>query len=658
MSGFEVEGINKLDNDVVFDINVTPNRPDCLSIIGIAREISAILEIPLKSNPVEIQQQEGKGPEVEVKDTQLCRRYAGRLIRGVKHGPSPKWLINRLESHGFRTSCNIVDITNYVLIETGQPLHAFDLDKLTGQRIVVKTAGQEKNFLTLDNENRELNKDALLIWDADKPVALAGIMGGLNTEVSTSTVNILLESAHFNPLSIRRTSKSLGISTESSYRFERGIDINNVTQALDRAAQMISEIAGGRISGLTDVFPGPITPEKITVEYAKINSIIGAKIEKSFIEKTLNNLGFKTRQDAESIIVTPPVFRQDIKTDVDIIEEIARLYGYEKIPASLPNITMRFIPENRQHDLIKSIRNLMARSGFSEVINYSFFNPDVLDKLNLPQGDKRRNLTLVRNPLRKEESALRTTLLPSLLNNLCLNFNRGERMIRFFEISRVFFNSGQQLPHEVSQMAAIFHKEMTATMWEDRHEGFYDLKGTVEELLSSLKIKKYSFSQDPSFLEPYHHPGKSCSLLINGEIIGCLGMLHPAVLESFDIKDDISVLEIYDITKLLEYEVTKPRYSALPKFPYVERDIAIIVSREITFEQIEEEIANIGSALFESLKLFDVYTGKPIPPDKKSLAFTIRFRASDRTLKDEEVDSLHSLIVERLKNILGAELRS
>jgi len=658
MSGLEVEGVIKSGDDTVFDINVTPNRPDCLSIIGIAREISAILQVPFKHIHPEIKEQEGRGPEVEIRNPQLCRRYAARSIRGVKPAPSPKWLIDRLESHGFRTSYNIVDITNYVLMETGQPLHAFDLDKIAGERISVRTAEHEKKFLTLDGESRQLSKDMLLIWDEEQPVALAGIMGGMNTEVSSGTVNVLLESAYFNPSSVRRTSKSLNISTESSYRFERGVDIGNITDALNRAAQMIVEIAGGSASALTDCYPNPPAPAEVTLEHEKINSIIGVEIDQAFTQKILNTLGLKTRKNGGGFIVTPPSFRQDIQRDVDLAEEVARLYGYEKIPATFPNMTMRPATENRQQKLIKTIRNSMSKAGFSEVINYSFFNADVLDALNLPHDDKRRKTILIRNPLRKDESSMRTTLLPALIKNLSLNLNRGEKMLRFFEVSKVFFDSGEKLPIEVSQMAAIFHKDKSSSLWMGKHDGFYDLKGAFEILLHDLKIGNCRFVQDPTLLEPYHHPMQSCSLMVRDEIIGSLGVLHPAVSESFEITDDISILEIYDIMKLLENSSGSIQFVSLPKFPYVERDLAIIVSFDVTHERIRKEIFNINSSLIESVQLFDIYRGKPIPKDKKSLAFSIRYRAGDRTLTDEEVDSLHTSIVDRLKNLLNAELRS
>ncbi|MBI5409232.1 MAG: phenylalanine--tRNA ligase subunit beta [Nitrospirae bacterium] len=658
MSGFEVEGVMEFEGDAIFDINVTPNRPDCLSIVGMAREISAILEIPLKIAPVEIKKQEGRGPNVEIKNAELCRRYAARLIHGVKLAPSPERLVKRLEAHGFKAICNVVDITNYVLLELGQPLHAFDLDKLAGRKIAVNTAGSETKFQTLDNEDRNLKEDMLLIWDAEKPVALAGVMGGLNTEVSSSTKNILLESAYFYPSSIRKASKSLGVTSESSYRFERGVDIDNVAKALDRAAQMIEEIAGGQVSCLTDIYPQHFTPKQIPVRIEKITSLLGIKIQESQIQNILNGLGFEIKREGEGYVVIPPSFRIDVQRDVDITEELARLYGYDKISATLPRIQMRQAPAAKLRDLINVMRNSMTKSGFSEVINYSFINPDIFERLNLPPDDKRRELVYIKNPLRKEESAMRTTLIPALLNNVSLNLNRGEKMLRFFEVSKVFLPSGNKLPNEVVQTAAVLNKGASASLWETRHDGFYDVKGALENLFRDLRIKDFVLEQNPSLPEPYLHPGKACSISISGEKIGALGAIHPSVSEAFDIKGNVIILEIRDVEKLLKHISPGATFLSLPKFPYVERDLAVIVSGDITVEQVRAEILKVDSGIIESVSLFDIYTGKPIPEDKKSLAFAIRYRSTDRTLRDEEVDSVHLTIAAKLKTALNAELRS
>ncbi|NOZ69102.1 MAG: phenylalanine--tRNA ligase subunit beta [Deferribacteres bacterium] len=658
MAGLEVEEIEEFEGDTIFDIGITPNRPDCLSIRGIAREISAVLEIPFKDITVKIGAEEGEGPAVEIESPELCPRYSSRIIRGVKPGPSPEWLSKRLESCGIRPASNIVDITNYVLLELGQPMHAFDLDKLTGGRIVVRQAAGVEKFRTLDGEERKLPAEALLIWDAEKPVAIAGVMGGRNTEVSESTLNILLESAYFKPSLVRRTSRALSLSTESSYRFERGVDIEAVTLALDRAAQLIVQTAGGRVTRMTDNYPEPFERGKIRVSFKKISSVIGVDIDGAFVEKTLGNLGFRVEREGEGIAAVPPGYRTDMEMDVDIIEEVARLYGYDRIPSTLPTMQMSSPPEHETQELIKTLKNSMVKSGFSEVINFSFLNPDALEKLNLPPDDKRRDIIHIRNPLRKEESAMRTTLIPALLNNIALNLNRGEKMLRFFEVSRVFLPSGGKLPDEITQFAAVYHKDVTASIWQDKHDGFYDLKGTVENLFLELKIKRYSFERGASPVEPYLHPGKSCSIVIEGRKTGSLGTLHPGVARAFDIKGDVIILEIHDIEKIREAVPARITYVPLPRYPYVERDIAIIVSKDTTVAQAEKIIRGTDTDIIESVKLFDIYTGKPIPEDKKSLAFSIRYRSAVKTLTDSEVDAVHSAIIKSLEAELGAELRS
>jgi len=657
MAGFEVEAVEEVDDDAVFDIGITPNRPDCLSIRGIAREISAILGKPFKDIYFKIDKEEGKGPDVIIHNPELCPRYSARTVSGVKPGPSPEWLSRRLESCGIRSTINIVDVTNYLLLEIGQPMHAFDLDRLEGGKIVVREAGECDTFTTLDNEERRLSKDMLLIWDAGKPVAVAGVMGGQNTEVSSGTVNILLESAYFNPSSVRRTSRSLSLSSESSYRFERGVDLEAVTMALDRAAQMISELAGGRISGITDVCPGPYEPRKFSFSLDKVSSLIGVDIEESFVKKTLLNIGFKIEGEGKVFTVTPPSYRNDVERSIDIIEEIARLYGYDNIPATLPVMQMSPAPEHKTQGLIKTLKDSMVSSGFSEVINFSFMNPDSLDKMNLPPDDRRRNFIHIRNPLRKEDSTMRTTLVPSLLNNISMNLNRGEKMLGFFEISNVFITSGRKLPEETIQMAAVYHKGPVSSVWQSKHDGFYDLKGALENIFAKLNISNLSFIKNTSAV-PYLHPGKSGTIHINNEKVGHIGVLHPVVSDAFDIKEDIVVAEIYDVVNILKAVPSKTTYVSLPRYPYIERDAAVVVNDAITVSAVKEEILSVQSAIIEAVHLFDIYKGKPIPKDKKSLAFSIRYRSASRTLTDSEVDELHAEIIKRLQSNLNAELRS
>lgn len=662
MSGLEVEALEERDDDAMLEVSVPPNRPDCLSIRGIAREISAILRLPFRDISVSVPKEEGEPPSVEIKDSVLCHRYASRIIRGVKVGSSPRWISQRLELHGFRSANNVVDITNYVLLEMGHPLHAFDLDRLAGNRIVVKTAGLVNKILTLDNAQKNLAGDMLLIWDADKPVAIAGIMGGLDTEVNSSTVNILLESAYFNPVSVRRTSKAINLSTESSYRFERGADIEGLVSALNRAAQLIAETTGGKLTAMTDNYPSAIRTVHIPVSLSKINKILGVDIDPSVVRDLLMRLGFEIKRAGEGITVIPPSFRQDIRRDIDVIEEIARLYGYDKVPATLPAIRIQTMPQDiglfpAKYRVIKTIENSMRSSGFSEAINYSFLNPLVFDNLRFSADDNRREVIKIRNPLRKEEEALRTTLIPALLDNVVLNINRGEKSLRLFELARVFLQAGQKLPHESLRLAAVYLKSPHARfLWQGKHEGFYEMKGALENLFIKLRIKNYSFT-DLDLCEPYLHPGKSCAVSVNGRNIGSLGTLHPALSENLDITGDMSLFEL-DIDTLLSDVQSEITYKPLPKYPYVERDISIVVSHDIAVEDIKKVITGIDSSMIEAVNLFDIYTGSPVPEGKKSLAFAVRYRAEERTLTDSEVNELHAKILECLRNSFKAELRA
>jgi phenylalanyl-tRNA synthetase beta chain len=656
MAGLEVENIEETKDDAILEIAVTPNRPDCLSIIGIAREISVILDLEHKYTPVFIRQEKGKGPSIEIRDHHLCPRYASRIIYDVKVKPSPDWILERLESHGVRPVNNIVDITNYVLIEMGHPLHAFDLDALSGKCIVIKTADSQDVFLTLDNEKRTLHKDMLMIWDTEKPVAVAGVMGGLITEVTDSTKNVLLESAQFAPQSIRNTARYLNLVTEASYRFERGTDIDNIVPALDRAAKLIVEHAGGRITPLTDSYPAPQKPRRITVTLERINTILGVSPEPSRIQRMLTRLGIENTMEGKSLTVIPPSFRQDIHMDVDVIEELARLYGYENIPTTLPKIEMQSTDENKQWLLIKKTKDVMIRSGYSEAINYSFLNPADLDRLKLSAEDERRKLLYIRNPLKKEDETLRTMLIPALLENARINISRGEKSLRLFELSSVFFASNRNLPEEVLKLSALSLDNLSTSLWQKNLDSFYDTKGTIENLFHEFRQKDYSFTKDNSFNEPYLHPGKSAHINIKGKLIGCIGTIHPDVAEAFEVSPEITLFEL-NLEHIFSSVPTEKIFSPLPRYPYVERDISLIVDEDISVSDAEKVISGLHVKFIETFKLFDVYTGKPIPKGKKSLAFSLRYRAGDRTLTDEEVNKIHADIIKRLEDTLKAQLR-
>jgi phenylalanyl-tRNA synthetase beta chain len=657
LAGLEVEAMEDTGDDTIYDLGITPNRPDWLSMRGIAREIAAILGTTFRDMETGSFNEKGDAPRIRIEDSDLCHRYCSRIIRGVKPGPSPEWLARRLESCGIRSMSNIVDVTNYVLLEIGQPLHAFDLNRLAGGMINVKRAGGEERFTTLDGIERSLDSEYLMIWDAEKPVALAGVMGGQNTEVSEDTVDILIESAWFFPSSIRRTSRALGLSTESSYRFERGVDKEAVSEALDRAASLIAELAGGVVSPMTDIYPVPYESRSFDISCRKVSSLVGVEFSGDHIKQALQSLHCGVSGEGDLLTVTPPSFRVDLKSHVDVAEEVARLYGYEKIPATLPVMHMSAAPENRRMQMIRFLRRSMTGAGFSEAVNFSFLNPRILDSLNLGEDDRRRSLVMIRNPLRQEESALRTSLVPALLHNVALNLSRGEKSLRLFEISKVFFNTGERLPDEILQMAAVIQKDKTPAFWKDPRPAFFEMKGAIEKILGEMKVRDVRFLESGETTEPYLHPGKSCAIEAGGKRVGVIGMLHPSVIEGYELSGDIAIAELFDLDSLASSAESRIKFSPIPRFPHVDRDVAFVVDRGVSVASIERQICQVDSDLIESVRVFDIYEGKSLPENKKSVAFTIRYRSQERTLTDAEVEDVHNAIIGRVRDRLGAELR-
>jgi phenylalanyl-tRNA synthetase beta chain len=655
LAGLEVEAIDYLDDDYVFEVNVTPNRGDCLSILGIARELSAITGIPLKIPEHEIKAEEDYDFKIEIKDKELCNRYTGRVVKGVTIADSPDWIKTRLEKCGIRAINNIVDITNYVLLELGHPLHAFDLDTLMGNTIRVDVAGENQSIVTLDGVERKLPESALLIWDAERPVAVAGVMGGAETEVTESTKNIFLESAYFKPTSIRRTSKALGLKSESSYRFERGTDIEMLETALDRTAFLIEKIAGGKIGKKIDAYPKKFVPEPVTVRYEKVNRLLGTDIPHEDMLNTLKKLNLDIKTEKDYFIVTPPSSRSDLKRDADIIEEIARLYGYDRIPTTVPKADITSAGKKTWRHILSDIKNAMLKEGFHEAVNYSFMNEKYLDILNIPEDDRRRKTIRLKNPLRKEDSLLRTMILPSLVENFIYNFFRGIKDIRIFETSKVFENTGEALPLESLRLGGIYFKEKTPSLWKETAEDFYLVKGALESLFEKLKIKECSFS--PSG-EPFLHPGKSADIYIAGERTGFMGALSPEVVERLDVKtkSDILVFEL-DVDKLLSFIPESLTYTPIPKFPPIERDVALVIDDSIKASEIINLIRAYPTEFIEEVSVFDFYKGSNIPEGKKSLAFSIRYRSKERTLTDEEVETLHKGLIEYLTAKTGGKIR-
>ena len=670
MLGLEVEAMEQVDGDTVFEINVTPNRPDCLSIVGIARELSAALGLPLDLPEHEVEAETGELDfNIDILDSSLCRRYAGRIVKGLKIGPSPEWLKRRLEKCGVRSINNVVDVTNYVLMELGHPLHAFDLGTVKGRRIQVGTSGNVKGkpeklrFRTLDGNEQELPGDALLIWDAEDPIAIAGIMGGLETEVSDSTVDIFIESAWFDAVSVRRTSRSTGLKTEASFRFERGTDIKMLKKALDRAAFLMREIAGGTVYGKIDIYPGIYAPVEIRIKCEKINGVLGLELTEEEITGYLERLGFVVEKANGYLNITPPAYRVDVQGGFDIIEEVARSYGYERIPAVLPTavigIETQDIPQKLfSGALLKELKESFLKSGFTEVINYSFMGEQDLDFLGFDADDERRRIVRIKNPLRAEDAFMRTTLVPGLIGNIVYNVSHDNRSFRLCESSRVFLSKeGNSLPEERNHFAALLYKEKKRSLYKDDTQDFFVVKGVIEALFDTLKISGYSFARSS---EPFLHPGQSADIMIGGDKIGYVGVLSPVIIDRLDIKahSPSIVLAELDVDRIRPYSLPVLKYHPLPRYPYSERDTALVIDESLESSDVVALLKSCSSDLIEDVTLFDVYQGKNIPEGKKSIAFSIRYRASDRTLKDEEVDALHDqitgFIIERTKGQIRA----
>ncbi len=656
MLGLEVEGIETDHGEVVFDIGITPNRPDCLNLAGIARELKASTgkEIILPEHSI----QPDFSEEFKISiDSHLCRRYAGRIIRDVRIGPSPEWMARRLELSGLRPINNVVDITNYVLLEFGHPLHAFDLDTLKGKTIRVDISGNSRILKTLDSVERQISKNDLLIWDGERPVAIAGIMGGFETEVTEKTINVFLESAYFDPISIRRTSRRLSLKTEASYRFERGTDIEGLITALDRAALLMKQLCGGRVSQLIDVYPGRYIPGKVTLRFKRIEQLIGIKIPEERVIDILQSLDFKIIDTISSALtVEVPSFRVDIENETDLVEEVARHYGYEKIPVSLPEAPLN-LDTGTDKDRIELLKDVLLLSGFNEAINYSFMNPTVLDRLNIPEKDRRRACVELINPLRKEDSALRTFLLPSLIDNLLHNIFQGIRDIKLFEIAKVFQKGGMELPDETRCIGIVYLYTPGQRLWEDRPDVFYLLKGVVEKLFQVSNISDFSFARTT---EPFLHPGRSSDIWVDKKKIGFVGILSPQIKAEFDmreIKEDIGVAEL-NLDLLFSCKQRTIEYTPLPKFPPIRRDIALLVDKSLEAETIFSLIKTYSTDIIEDVNIFDVYEGKNIPEGKKSVATSIIYRSNERTLKDEEVDRVHRDLIDYLIRKTGGQLRS
>jgi phenylalanyl-tRNA synthetase beta chain len=642
-------------DEVVFEIGVTPNRPDCLSVIGIAREVAAIFGYALKYPRFRLLEEGDhidKLATVEVLDSEGCPRYSCRVITDLKIAPSPAWLKTRLENCGIRSINNVVDITNFVMLEWGQPLHAFDYDLIEGKKIIVRRANDGEVIQTLDGLERILTDEDLIISDASKPIAIAGVMGGASTEVSDATKNILLESAFFNPVRVRRTSKRTNLKSESSFRFERQVDINGVVKALDRASELMRELAGGAISrSVVDAYPNPVSRSEVKLCTKGLNNLLGTELEPHEIRKILERLDIEGRAaDGEELTFMIPTFRVDISREVDLVEELARLYGYDKIPTTPPSIVMKAEGSKTKKVLENRIKQILASYGFLEVINYSFDDPAYLGLFNSTQP------LGILNPLSREGSVMRTSLFPGLMRNVSLNLNRQIGDVRVFEIGRIYIPEENGLPKEITNLVVAATGKRQQELWEKAEFDFYDLKGVLErifELHSLVKGLRFEQTKQVGFL----HPGKSSKVLIQDEEIGILGQLHPEISEKMDISQGVYVFGV-DLDKVAEFYIGEElHFRPIPRFPFVRRDIAIVVDEDLSVGDIVGEIRRVESSLIEDVTVFDVFKGGAVERGKKSVAVSMVMRAADKTLTDEDVNRLQAKTLERLNLAFGAELR-
>ncbi len=648
----------------VLEIDITPNRGDCLSHLGIAREIAAItsqtvslpeITFPEEGEPV------GNLIQIKIIDPELCFRYVARIITDVTIAQSPSWLAARLESVGIRSINNVVDITNFVLMETGQPLHAFDYDLIKGGKIYVRPAMQGERFQTLDKIERLLDSSMLMIADAQRPIAIAGLMGGIESEVTQNTKNILIESALFNPVSIRKTARSLGLNTEASQRFEKGVDPDGILISANRATQLILQIAGGKVAkGAIDLYPKQIKKEPINVRPKKVNKILGLSLSSDNIYEILKNLSFKPlSQPGENMEFLPPSFRQDIINQIDIVEEIARLYGYNKIPVTIPSGKISIEAKVSKGQKIEEIiRDTLIGAGFYENITYSFTKESLFDNIKFGVFENYYELIKIKNPLTEEQDALRPSLIPNLIQMAVYNQSRQEYDIKIFEIGTCFFPvpERESPPKEGKRLGILMAGRRTGEHWLRKEEEiiFYDLKGLIEFLIESLGIQGYHFKKATS---AWLDTESSLQVLYQDKQLGILGSLASKARDIFSLKGPFFAAEV-DMDCIYKISVPgKYKYKKIPKFPPVLRDMAVVVEKEVPFKQIRDIILNEGGELLKDLSLFDLYIGPQIPAGKKGLAFAFTYRSDERTLKDEEVNKVHQRIYERLNYEFKAELR-
>ncbi len=649
----------------VLEISITPNRGDALSVLGVARDVAALLNQPLKMPPCEpTEHQPGiEGQAViEVHDAHACPRYTGRLVKGLQIGPSPLWMRDRLMACGIRPISNVVDVTNYVLVELGQPLHAFDFAQVAGHKIVVKMAAEGEKFVTLDGQERTLTDSDLLICDAERAVGLAGVMGGLNSEVTDDTTDVLIESAFFDPLTIRRTSKHLGLSTEASFRFERGIDLAGCALANSRAALLMDQLAEGKVAtGIIDVYPQPYRAPRLPLSISRTAAFLGLPLSKEEVVDPLKRLGIEVSdgQDEDSIVAEPPAARTDLERPVDLTEEVARVVGYNNFPPKLPKAEIGAAPRPWPQRVRARARDAMAAQGLDEAITYSFAHPKAADQLGLAADDPRRAIVKLMNPLSEDLSELRTSLLPGLLAAAARNLAHRVPDVGLFEVGRVFLaREGEALPAEPFRLSAVLAGLMAPASWWAGEEvaSLSHIKGVAEYLADALDLPPLEL--DPGAeAPPYLDPAEWCQLNLAGRPLGQLGRLAKRAARAFDLDRPTYVLDLdFDLITALAPPVKA--FSHLPRYPEVVRDVALVLDEAVRAGEVLAAARQADDPWLISVEVFDVYRGKPLAKGQKSLGLRLTYQATDRTLTDEEVNPGYQALVDGLLAKFKADLRA
>jgi len=645
-------------NDTVFELEITPNRPDCLSHIGIARELSAYygkeLKYPETEIKSEISEKTSDNVKVSIEDSNLSRRYVTRILKNVTVKESPKWLKERIEAVGLRSINNIVDVSNFILMEMNHPNHVFDLDKIEGNEIKVKSAVKGDKLVTLDEQERELEDGDIVICDSKKILALGGVMGGLDSEVTDNTKNILLEVAQFNPQNVRKTSRRLTLSSDSSYRFERGIDVEDSIKVINRLANLIQEVAGGEIlNGYVDVYPVPHENKVAELNFERLNRFVGKVIPREKVIEILRNLEIDVKDNGETLTLTAPSYRGDLELEQDYFEEVIRMYGFDNIENILPRVDINKNSTLDTTKLTDRVKTICASVGLKEVINYSFIPKDALQKLKFT-GVSEDKLIDISNPITEDFVTMRPTLLYSLIKNAKDNMNRNVSNIRFFEVSRTF-EKAEELAKEDIKVGIILAGENDKTLWNPKpvHYDFYDLKGIMEEIFSKLKFQSFSIKRS---VQTEFHPGRSADVFVGKEYIGSFGEIHPDVLENFGLDKKTVLVAEFNIELIKKY-INKPFvYQGIVKYPAVPRDLALVMNENILVGDVLKTIEKIDKKV-EKVELFDIYQGIGVEPGKKSVAISILLRDDSKTLEEKEINDIIDKILAKMKKDYMAELR-